>query len=51
MGNWEIASENYKRALELDPNDGPSKTVFKYIMDNGCKCPHNWEGYRRLTSK
>jgi len=50
-GNWETAFEGFKEALILDPNDGPSKTLFKYIKDKGCIKLDNWDGARELTSK
>ena len=50
-GDWEIAFEKLKKAKYLEKNDGPTNTIYKYLLQNKLKSPPNWPGYRELTSK
>ena len=51
QGLFEDAHEMLKMALEVNPKDGPSKTLLEVIEDHGKKAPEGWQGYRALTSK
>ncbi len=50
-GNWDEAYQNLLKARYLYKNDGPTKTLLDFIKANKCIKPHNWKGYRELTSK
>ena len=50
-GDFKNAGKLFKKCLELDPTDGPVKTLLNYF--DKCKyiTPKNWKGVRELTSK
>ena len=50
-GEWDEASSLLFRALYLDGNDGPTKTILEYMKKLNYKTPDDWDGYRVLTSK
>lgn len=50
-GNWTLAANKFEKCLEIFPEDGPAKTLLKYIQDNNSLAPSSWKGYRALTSK
>ena len=50
-GEWDEASSLLFRALYLDNNDGPTKTILEYMKKLNYKTPDDWDGYRVLTSK
>lgn len=50
-GNWNEAYNELKNALFLDKNDGPTKTLIKYIKKNNKMAPRDWKGFRKLESK
>ena len=50
-GDWPAANGLLSKCLELNPRDGPSKTMRHYIESFGVQAPDDWEGYRKLTSK
>jgi class 3 adenylate cyclase len=50
-GNWQIAKTQFETCLELDPNDGPTKTLLNYLKECNYKAPEDWTGYRILTEK
>lgn len=51
QGEWEVAYHVFEKCLELNPKDGPTKTLMHYIEDYNLQAPDDWEGYRKLTSK
>ena len=51
-GDFETAHDEFKKALELKPHDGPTKTLLDVIAtDFGGKAPEDWEGFRALMRK
>lgn len=50
-GDWPNALLKLKDAKMLDPTDGPTLTLFRYIRENHSKAPDTWKGFRELTSK
>lgn len=50
-GDWLNAKYKFSECLSLDPNDGPTKTLMKYMEQKEFKAPFNWAGFRELTSK
>jgi len=43
FGNWTKAKKLLQKLLEIDPEDGPTKTLESFI-NNECKgvCPVDW---------
>ena len=39
------------KALEMSPEDGPSKTLKEILESYDKKAPEDWKGFRALTSK
>ena len=50
-GDWKEAYEELKNALFLDKNDGPTKTLLRYIKKYNKIAPSDWDGYRKLEAK
>ncbi len=50
-GEWRKSRALFECCLEIDPNDGPSKTIYEFIKSNNFSCPSDWNGYRSLNSK
>ncbi len=50
-GDWEECNRLLNVCKELNPRDGPTKTLQHYMQMNNCRAPDDWEGYRKLTSK
>lgn len=50
-GEFVEAHAKLQNGLEINPKDGPSKTLIEVIEDFGMKAPEDWAGYRALTSK
>ena len=50
-GEWEEASVYLYKALYLENDDGPTKTILEYMKKLKYKAPDDWDGYRVLTSK
>ena len=50
-GDWKEAYEELKNALFLDKNDGPTKTLLRYIKKYNKIAPSEWDGYRKLEAK
>lgn len=54
-GNWEQAEIYLKQSLELDPSDGPAKTIYAYLESQNFKAEKEgdnmWRGFRSLNSK
>ena len=50
-GEWDEASNYLFRALYLENDDGPTKTILEYMRKLNFKAPDDWDGYRVLTSK
>ena len=49
---WEEALENFQKALEIKPDDGPSKLYVercKHFMEN--PPPEDWDGVFTMTTK
>ena len=50
-GEWNEASSKLYRAIYLENNDGPTKTILEYMRKLKFQAPNDWDGYRVLTSK
>ena len=50
-GDWQEAYDLLTKCLEMNPNDGPSKTLRYYIESLNKTSPEDWDGYRLLTYK
>ena len=50
-GSWKKSGQLYEKVLELDPNDGPSKTLYEFIKGENFTAPSDWNGSRSLSSK
>ncbi len=50
-GNWNQAIENFRKALVLRPNDGPTMTLLSYMEAHNGMSPPTWKGFRVLTEK
>ena len=50
-GDWEDANQNLCKALYLDKNDGPTRTLLDYIKKLKLKQPEDLDGFRVLTNK
>jgi len=50
-GDWNLAANKLRECLKIFEDDGPSKTLLNYILQNNCQAPSTWEGFRALTSK
>ena len=37
--------------MEINSNDGPSKTLLEVMGEYSFEAPENWNGYRELTEK
>jgi hypothetical protein len=48
---WDTAKELLEQALQIMPNDGPSRTVLDYMAGRNFDAPDDWTGCRALTSK
>lgn len=50
-GNWGEAILIFRKCRDLNPEDGPVRTLIHYIESHNCKAPDTWGGFRPLTSK
>lgn len=54
-GRWTESGELLQKCGEMDPNDGPTKTIYSYIQSRNFTVEKEgenaWKGYRALTSK
>lgn len=50
-GDWELAGKKFDECLNFFENDGPTKTLLKFIKEHNFQAPNNWQGFRALTSK
>ena len=48
-GNWKNTRTAIAKCLIAHPEDGPCQTMLRTIKQN--EAPHDWKGYRALTSK
>lgn len=46
LGEWSEAKEFCERALEIDPNDGPTKAMIRFMARTHYEPPTDWLGYR-----
>ena len=51
QGLFDDAHQMLLLAQDVNPKDGPTKTLIEVIEDFGKKAPEGWAGYRALTSK
>lgn len=50
-GDWGKAEDIFVRCLQMNPKDGPSITLQKFIEGRKGFPPANWKGFRELTEK
>ena len=50
-GDFKKAGDCFKKCLNLDPSDGPAKTLLGYFERMNYRAPSDWKGVRELTSK
>lgn len=50
-GDWKEAYTELKNALFLDQNDGPTRTLLRYIKKYNKIAPSDWDGFRKLEAK
>lgn len=54
-GDWGRAGTQLAECLQMDPEDGPTKTIYNYLQSNNFKAvlegENKWEGFRALSSK
>jgi len=51
LGNWDTAAKALHAALQIDPADGPSKTLLARIEAFRAAPPKAWDGVWRMTAK
>ena len=49
-GDWQKARYIFNECLK-SKNDGPCKTLLKFMGKTEYKAPKDWQGYRALTEK
>ena len=47
-GEWDMAQDYFNKALDVEPNDGPSKCIYTIMKDYQFKKPADWQGFRWL---
>lgn len=50
-GDWMESHRLLETCMELNPKDGPTKTLMHYIESFNIQSPESWKGFRELTSK
>lgn len=50
-GDFKKAGDCFRKCLNLDPTDGPAKTLLGYFERMNYRAPSDWKGVRELTSK
>ena len=50
-GDWATAEDIFTQCLKINPNDGPTRTIKRYIENQNGRAPENWKGFRELTDK
>lgn len=48
-GSWPEAMALMDQCRELRPDDGPMKSLYSFMEDNGHKAPESWNGTRSLV--
>lgn len=48
MGDWETATTDIERCVELWDNDGPTKALKNYMAVHNYEPPEAWNGYRNI---
>lgn len=48
-GDWRRTEELLSRAIDMDPDDQPCKTMMNYIGAFGFQAPKTWTGFRELS--
>jgi tetratricopeptide (TPR) repeat protein len=51
LGQWAEALDALQGALDHDPDDGPSQTLFERAEQFRSAPPPEWDGVWRMTSK
>jgi len=50
-GDWATAEDLLSQCLKMNPKDGPTTTLKKYIEELNGIPPNTWKGFRELTEK
>jgi hypothetical protein len=51
QGDWATAEDIFSQCLKINPHDGPTKVLRRYIENLNGRAPDNWKGFRELTEK
>ena len=51
IGNWKEAGEKFSECARLDPTDGPTKTLYSFLLSSNFVKPDDWKGERVLPTK
>ena len=43
-GDWGTAKTKLDESMKLKPDDGPAQYLLKFMEDNKCTLPENWDG-------
>lgn len=49
LGVWESSKEGFKKALEMNPRDGPTLFLLNFMRSFEYQKPRGWRGYRLVT--
>jgi len=50
-GDWSTAKRKFEECLNINPEDGPTKTLYSVLKENDFIAPEEWKGFRELTEK
>ena len=51
-GDWKKAIKHFRTCRDLNPEDGPVRTLIHFVESYNCDAQiYGWEGFRKLTSK
>lgn len=50
-GEWAVAFEDLDRCLELWDNDGPTRSLHRFMSVYQFQAPETWNGFRNLDEK
>ena len=47
-GDWQTAVEKMNQCKQMNPDDGPTNNLYKYMSSMYCNPPSEWKGVRAL---
>ena len=45
-GHWDVSKRMFEEALNIMPDDNPTKKLYKYMQELNFEVPDHWDGYR-----